>query len=56
LLIPPLGKTVARFTPFFKNLGWSKDYLMLIKAKKAAILWNIKNFKGTIMARYKSMP
>jgi hypothetical protein len=29
---------------------------MLIKAKKAAILWNIKNFKGTIMARYKSMP
>jgi hypothetical protein len=55
LLVPPIGKTVAKHTPFFKRFGWSKDDLMLIKVRKAAILWNAKNLRNTIVARYQTM-
>jgi hypothetical protein len=55
LLVPPIGKKVAKFTPFFKKVVWSKDDLMLIKVRKAAILWNVKNLKNTIVARHQTM-
>jgi GT2 family glycosyltransferase len=54
ILVPPVGKTVTRFTPFLKKCAWSKDDLMLIKARTAAILWNSKNLKNTIVARYQA--
>ncbi len=52
LLVPPIGKTVTRFTPFYRKYVWSKDDLALIKAKSAAILWNIRKLKNTIVVRY----
>jgi GT2 family glycosyltransferase len=56
VLVPPIGKTVAKFTPFCKNWAWRKeDDLKLIKVRKAAIIWNIKNLRNTIMARQQTM-
>lgn len=55
ILVPPIGKTAAKFTPFFKKHEWSKDDLMLIKVRTAAILWNVKNLKNTLVARYQTM-
>jgi GT2 family glycosyltransferase len=54
-LVPPIGKTLAKFSPFCKECTWGKDDLMLIKAKAAAIIWNIENLKNTIVARYQTM-
>jgi GT2 family glycosyltransferase len=55
VLVPPIGKTLARFSPFCKDCTWGKDDLMLIKVRTAAILWNIKNLKNTIEVRYETL-
>jgi GT2 family glycosyltransferase len=54
-LVPPIGKTVTKFIPIFKEYTWGKNDLMLIKVRTAAILWNFKNLKNTIVARYQTM-
>ena len=54
VIVPPLGKTIAKFSPFFKKCTWGNDDLMLIKVRIAAILWNAKNLKSTIAARYQA--
>ena len=55
VLVPLVGKTMARFGPFCKNYTSGKDDLMLIKVRIAAIIWNIKNLKNTIAARYQTI-
>ena len=54
-LVPPIGKTAAKLGPFFKNYTWNKDPLMLVKSRSTAVLWNIKNLKNTIAARYETV-
>lgn len=55
VLVPPIGKTAAKFWPSLKERTWGKDDLMLIKVRTAAIIWNVKNLKNTIVARYQTM-
>jgi GT2 family glycosyltransferase len=52
ILVPPIMKTLTKFTPFYKEYAWVKNDLMLFEVRKAAILWNVKNLKNTIAARY----
>ena len=55
VLVPPIGKTVTRFSPFFREYTWVKNDSTLIRVRVAAILWNVKNLKNTIMARYQNL-
>jgi GT2 family glycosyltransferase len=55
LLVPPIGKTASKFYPFLRKSPCSKDGLMLIKVRAAAIIWNFKNLRNTVMARYQVM-
>ncbi len=57
MLVPPFGKRISKFTPLLKNCSWAawgKDDLMLIKVRTAGILWNIKNLRNTVIARYQT--
>ena len=54
VLVPPIGKSIQKFGPFLSECTWGNDDLMLIKAKTAAIIWNIKNLKNTLVARYQT--
>lgn len=54
VLVPPIGKSIQKLGPFLGECTWGNDDLMLIKAKAAAIVWNIKNLKNTIVARYQT--
>lgn len=55
ILVPPFGKRISRFVQSLKQCSWKawgNDNLMLIKVRISGILWNIKNFRTTIKARY----
>ncbi len=55
LLVPPIGKTASKVIPFLKKYEYGKDDLMLIKVRTAAIVWNFKNLKNTVIARYQAL-
>jgi GT2 family glycosyltransferase len=55
ILVPPILKIITKFTPFFKYYAWAKNDLMLIKSRKDAILWNIKNLKNTFVSRHQNL-
>ena len=55
LLVPPIGKISSKFIPFLKKYEYGKDDLMLIKVRTAAIVWNFKNLKNTVIARYQAL-
>ena len=54
ILIPPIGKTTSKFNKSLKSYTWCRDDLMLIKVRVSAIIWNVKNLKKTILARYQT--
>ncbi len=51
LAISPIRKLAIRLFPRFSGYMKSKSNPKLIKAKKEAITWNIKNIKKTLQAR-----
>jgi GT2 family glycosyltransferase len=55
VLVPPIGGTMAKLSPYFKECAWGKNDLRLLNSRTAALLWNIKNLKNTIMARYQTI-
>jgi hypothetical protein len=52
MAISPLRKIAMFLFPRFSGYMYGKSNPQLIKAKKEAIIWNIKNIKKTIQARY----
>jgi len=51
--IPPIRKLAIRMVPRFRVYMQSKSNPRLIKAKKDAILWNIKNMRSIIQERHR---
>ena len=54
IMVTPLRKLLTKFLPIFRGYPQQGKDLELIRARKDAIIWNVKNLRNTVEARYRT--